>query len=249
MNIAKILTLEIFMTLVILTALGVGLATFFGGILGFAFGKSVQRHEGAMMAFSSGVMLACSFTSLIIPAFRSEAEPLIVAICILLGGLFIFLFDRLIGRLDVGFDDEGRHTLLFVFAMALHNLPEGIASGVGFGLGDMGEAISIALSVAVQNIPEGMVIIAPLMSLGISKKKTLLISLMTGGVEVVGTLLGYFFISEFASLLPIALSLAGGTMVYVIYAESRSGTEEGHGADSMIFLLGAALMLLFCFTV
>jgi ZIP family zinc transporter len=241
----RFLTLEIFMTLVILTALGVGLATFFGGILGSIFKGAVRRYESVMMALSSGVMLACSFTSLIIPAFELSGSPYPVGLGILLGGGAIFAFDKVIRRFDIGECDERRHVILFVLAMALHNLPEGIASGVGFGLGEVSEALSIALSVAVQNIPEGMVIIGPLLSLGIGQKKTLLIALLTGVVEVVGTLLGYFFIAGFSSLLPFALSFAGGTMVYVIYVESSSGDAEEQGRLGMFFLLGAVLMLLF----
>ena len=232
------------MTLVILTALGVGLATLFGGVLGFVFRGVAQKYGDAMMALSSGVMLACSFTSLIIPAFELARSPYTVALGIMLGGGSIFLFDRVIRRFDKALCDDKRHILLFVLAMALHNIPEGIASGVGFGLGDTSRALSIAVSVAVQNIPEGMVIIAPLLSLGISEKKTFLIALLTGGVEVVGAFLGYFFISGLSSLLPLALSFAGGTMVYVIYSETPC-EEGGGGAVGMIFLLGTALMLLF----
>jgi ZIP family zinc transporter len=232
------------MTLVILTALGVGLATLFGGVLGFVFRGVAQKYGDAMMALSSGVMLACSFTSLIIPAFELARSPYTVALGIMLGGGSIFLFDRVIRRFEKALCDDKRHILLFVLAMALHNIPEGIASGVGFGLGDTSRALSIAVSVAVQNIPEGMVIIAPLLSLGISEKKTFLIALLTGGVEVVGAFLGYFCISGLVSFLPFALAFAGGTMVYVIYSETP-GDDSGGGAVGMIFLLGTALMLLF----
>jgi ZIP family zinc transporter len=233
------------MTLVILTALGVGLATLFGGVLGFIFKDVAMKYGGAMMALSSGVMLACSFTSLIMPAFGLSSSPYTVALGIMLGGGSIFLFDKVISHFDIGESDDKRHVVLFVLAMALHNIPEGIASGVGFGLGDTSAAISIAVSVAVQNIPEGMVIIAPLLSLGIGKKRAFLIALMTGGVEVVGAFLGYFFISGLSTLLPLALSFAGGTMVYVIYAETPGDRRDDYGMWSMIFLLGTALMLLF----
>lgn len=232
------------MTLVILTALGVGLATLLGGVLGFVFKGVVSRYGDAMMALSSGVMLACSFTSLIMPALLLADSPYTVALGIMLGGGSIFLFDKVIRRFDIGGGDDRRHVVLFVVAMALHNIPEGIASGVGFGLGDTSAAISIAVSVAVQNIPEGMVIIAPLLSLGIGEKKTFLIALLTGGVEVIGAFLGYFFVSGFGSFLPVALAFAGGTMVYVIYSESPDDADGG-GALGMIFLLGTALMLLF----
>lgn len=233
------------MTLVILTAVGVGLATLVGGILGFVFQGVALKYGGAMMALSSGVMLACSFTSLIIPAFELSGSPYTVGLGIMVGGGAIFIFDKIIRRFDIASSDDKRYVILFVIAMALHNIPEGIASGVGFGLGDVGEAISIAVSVAVQNIPEGMVIIAPLLSLGIGGRKTLLIAFLTGAVEVIGALLGYFFISGFASLLPFALSFAGGTMVYVIYSEMSSEDGEARGAESMIFLLGVTFMLLF----
>lgn len=233
------------MTLVILTAFGVGLATSLGGILGFIFKGVAERYGGVMMAISSGVMLACSFTSLISPAFELSGSPYLVALGIMLGGGVIFAFDKVIRRFDIGESDEKRHIILFVLAMALHNLPEGIASGVGFGLGDVGEAISIAVSVAVQNIPEGMVIIAPLLSLGIGHRRTLLIAFLTGAVEIVGAFLGYFFVAGFSALLPFALSFAGGTMVYVIYSEMSEGSDGERGFLGLVFLLGTALMLLF----
>ena len=236
------------MTDVILTAVGVGLATLFGGILGFIFKGVAERYGGLMLALSSGVMLACSFTSLIIPAMELSPRIFVIVISIMLGGGVILLFDGLIGRLDIAGEADRRHIILFVLAIAIHNLPEGIASGVGFGLGSTEDAISIAVSVAVQNIPEGMVIIAPLLSLGIGEKKTFLIALMTGATEVLGALLGYFFVSVFSFLLPATLAFAGGTMIYVIYSEMPNA-EGSRAREGMVFLFGVAAMLAFAFII
>ena len=135
--------------------------------------------------------------------------------------------------------------LLFVMAIAIHNLPEGIAAGVGFGTGNTGEAITIAAGIALQNIPEGMVIISPMLATGMSKKRTFFIALMTGLVEVLGALLGYFAVSISSAVLPFALAFAGGTMLYVISDEMIPETHA-HGEErgaTYALLAGFCLML------
>jgi ZIP family zinc transporter len=245
MNRATHLALEIFMTVVLLTAVGVGSATLIGSILGFLLGGLAEKYASQLMAFSSGVMLACSFDSLIIPALATGESVYIICLSVLFGGAIILLFDKLARKISPTASHDGRRVLLFVLAMGLHNLPEGIASGVGFGLSDIGAALSIALSVAVQNIPEGMVIIAPLLSLGIGRLKTFLIAFVTGAIEVVGTLLGYFFVSGDTALISPLLAMAGGTMIYVIYDEASGKKVENTGASSLLFLVGCVGMLAF----
>ena len=130
-------------------------------------------------------------------------------------------------------------------AIAIHNLPEGIAAGVGFGSGDTTQALIIAGGIALQNIPEGMVIIGPMLAAGIKPKKTFLIALLTGLVEVVGTFIGYFVgIAEV--ILPFALAFAGGTMLYVVSDEMIPETHaHGHQRGATYALLfGFCLMLL-----
>jgi ZIP family zinc transporter len=129
----------------------------------------------------------------------------------------------------------------------MHNLPEGIAAGVGFGNGDLSSALFIAGGIAIQNVPEGMVIISPMVSVGISPVKALFIALLTGAVEVVGTVLGYFAITISHAILPFALAFAGGTMLYVISDEiipdtHADGVENG---ATYALLTGFCLMLLF----
>jgi len=139
--------------------------------------------------------------------------------------------------------------LLFVMAIAIHNLPEGIAAGVSFGTGDTAHALTVAGGIALQNIPEGMVIIAPMIATGISKKRAFLIALCTGLIEVVGTVIGYFFGSISEVILPLVLSIAGGTMLYVISDEMIPETHS-HGNQkwaTFALLIGFCVMLVLDF--
>ena len=138
---------------------------------------------------------------------------------------------------------------MFVMAIAIHNLPEGIAAGVGFGTGDTAEALVIAAGIALQNIPEGMVIIAPMLAAGMSHGRTFVAALATGVVEVLGTLLGFFAVSISSAILPFALAFAGGTMLYVISDEMIPETHA-HGSErgaTYALLVGFCLMLAMSF--
>ncbi|MBQ4509804.1 MAG: ZIP family metal transporter, partial [Clostridia bacterium] len=118
---------------------------------------------------------------------------------------------------------------------------------VGFGSGNDTQALIIAGGIALQNIPEGMVIIGPMLSSGVSRKKTFLIAMGTGLVEVIGTLIGYFAVSIASAILPFALAFAGGTMLYVISDEMIPETHahgEQRGATYAL-LVGFCLMLVF----
>ena len=130
-------------------------------------------------------------------------------------------------------------------AIAIHNLPEGIAAGVGFGTGNTSQAMVIAGGIALQNIPEGMVIIGPMLASGVSAKRTMIAASLTGVVEVVGTLIGYFAVSIASAILPFALAFAGGTMLYVISDEMIPETHA-HGEErgaTYALLVGFCLML------
>jgi ZIP family zinc transporter len=132
-------------------------------------------------------------------------------------------------------------------AIAIHNLPEGIAAGVGFGSGDTSHAISIAAAIALQNIPEGMVIIGPMLAAGVKPGKTLFLAVMTGVIEVIGTLLGYLAVSAATAILPFALAFAGGTMLYVVSDEMIPETHA-HGSErgaTYALILGFCFMLIF----
>ena len=135
--------------------------------------------------------------------------------------------------------------LLFVLAIAIHKLPEGIAAGVGFNSADTGGAQAVALGIAIQNIPEGMVIVAPLLLCGVSRLRTLLISVAIGLLEVAGTWIGYAAGAVSAAALPFMLALAGGAMLYVVSDEMIPETHaHGFQKQSTYALLAGFMTLL-----
>lgn len=244
------------MEMVLLTALGVGGATVFGSVLGFLFKKISHRFSDIVLSFAAGVMLCAAVTGLILPSLEYESfSPLLMTIAgIFCGALCLNLMDTLIPHLHrlAGVDQEEHpqitakrnKVLLFVMAIAIHNLPEGIAAGVGFGSGDNAQAFTIAAGIALQNIPEGMVIIGPMLAAGMTPSRTFLCALATGLVEVVGTLLGYCAVSISTAVLPFALAFAGGTMLYVISDEMIPETHHGDARGATYSLLaGFCLML------
>lgn len=241
------------MEVVLLTALGVGGATVFGAVIGFLFKKISHKFSDIVLSFAAGVMLAAAILGLILPSL--EYGNLVITVAgIFVGAFCLNLVDKIVPHLHqmAGFDGEEHpnnaklsKVLLFVTAIAIHNLPEGIAAGVGFGSGNTSDALLIAGGIALQNIPEGMVIIGPMMAAGVSPKRTFVIAAMTGLVEVVGTLLGYFAVSLASAVLPFALAFAGGTMLYVISDEMIPETHahgEQRGATYAL-LVGFCLML------
>ena len=245
------------MEVVILTALGVGGATVVGALLGFVFKNISHKFSDIVLSFAAGVMLAAAVIGLILPSLEQGGEwgILITIVGIFVGALSLNLIDKLVPHLHkmVGEDIESHNNkslskvLLFVTAIAIHNFPEGIAAGVGFGIeGDNTQAIIIALGIALQNIPEGMVIIGPMLAAGVKPRRTFLLALMTGLVEVLGTLIGYFAVSVASVILPFALAFAGGTMLYVISDEMIPETHA-HGEErgaTYALLAGFCLMLL-----
>lgn len=246
------------MSAVVLTAIGVGGATIFGALIGFLFRKTSHKFSDLITSFAAGVMLAAAVIGLIIPSleYNGGVPALLITVAgIFCGALCLNLIDKLVPHLHkiTGIDTEKHpensqnlnRVLLFVIAIAIHNLPEGIAAGVSFGGDDISRAITVSLSIALQNIPEGMVIIAPMLSAGVSIKKTLLIALATGAVEVIGTFIGYFAVSLSVAILPFALAFAGGTMLYVVSDEMIPETHShGNQRGATYFLLiGFALML------
>ena len=264
------------MRMVLLTALGVGGATVIGALIGFIFKKASHRYSDIVLAFAAGVMLAAAVLGLVMPSVEYGFEMLasatgdnaamspvsakLIALGMTVAGIFVGalclnLVDRLVPHLhkmaDVAQESHPANrnagkVLLFVMAIAIHNLPEGIAAGVGFGSGNTAEALLIAGGIALQNIPEGMVIIGPMLAAGIKPGKTFAIAMGTGLVEVIGTLIGYFAVSVSAAILPFALAFAGGTMLYIISDEMIPETHA-HGCErgaTYALLVGFCVMLI-----
>ena len=246
------------MEVVLLTALGVGGATIIGAVIGFIFKKISHKFSDIVLSFAAGVMLAAAILGLILPSLEYGGKwGILVTIAgIFTGAVMLNVIDRIVPHLHklAGADIENHsnnkdlnRVLLFVTAIAIHNLPEGIAAGVGFGSGNTTDAILIAGGIALQNIPEGMVIIGPMLASGVKPKRTFLIAALTGVVEIIGTFIGYFAVSISQVILPFMLAFAGGTMLYVISDEMIPETHA-HGSErgaTYSLLVGFSLMLLF----
>ncbi|MBO5726175.1 MAG: ZIP family metal transporter [Clostridia bacterium] len=245
------------MEIVLLTALGVGGSTVIGALIGLIFKNVSHKFSDIVLSFAAGVMLAAAVFGLILPAateYGGKYGVLIAILGIFLGALLLFFIDKLVPHLHKlsGIDQEQHQNnaklnkvLLFVLAIAIHNFPEGIAAGVGFGSGNTTDALIIAGGIALQNIPEGLVIIAPMLAAGLSKKRTFLYAAITGLLEVLGTFLGYFAVIIASAILPYALAIAGGTMLYVISDEMIPETHA-HGSQrgaTFALLAGFSLML------
>jgi len=243
------------MKLVLLTALGVGGATAIGALIGFIFKRVTHKFSDIVLSFAAGVMLAAAVFGLIVPSLEYGGKWgfLITLLGIFSGAVCLNLIDKLVPHLHkmAGADIEAHRAtdvsrvMLFVMAIAIHNLPEGIAAGVGFGSGDVTGALLIAGGIALQNIPEGMVIISPMLSAGVKPRRTLLIALFTGLIEVIGTLIGYLAVSISTAILPFALAFAGGTMLYVVSDEMIPETHA-HGNErgaTYALLIGFSVMM------
>ncbi len=242
------------MQLVLLTALGVGGATVIGALIGFIFKGISHKFSDIVLSFAAGVMLAAAVLGLIVPSLEYGGKFGLVKtiVGIFAGAVCLNLIDKLVPHLHrlAGSDIEPHNNanlskvLLFVTAIAIHNLPEGIAAGVGFGSGDNSQALIIAGGIALQNIPEGMVIISPMLTAGVKPRRTFLLAMLTGVVEVIGTLIGYFAVSIASAILPYALAFAGGTMLYVISDEMIPETHHGNERGATYALLvGFCVML------
>lgn len=245
------------MNLVTITALGVGGATVIGAFIGFFFKNLPHKWNDAILGFAAGVMLATAIQGLILPSAESVGKSglWITALGILAGAYVLNIFDKLTPHLHhlTGVEMENHQNnaslnkvMLFVFAIAIHNLPEGLAAGVSFGSGDMKNAITVALGIAIQNIPEGMVTISPMIMNGVSKRRAFLIAAFTGLIEVVGTFIGYYAAIISKAILPFALAFAGGTMLYVISDEMIPETHShGHERIATYSLLIGFIVMMF----
>jgi len=249
------------MEMVLITALGVGSATVIGALLGYLIREVPHKYNDVILGFSAGIMLCAAVLGLIVPSleFGGSHGVLITSAGVIAGAVCLSLIDKLTPHLHrmVGSDIEPHgetankigKTMLFVLAIAIHNLPEGIAAGVSFGTGNVSDALTVAAGIALQNIPEGMVIIAPLLLAGLSKGKTFWIAASTGVVEVIGTLFGYFAVTVSEAILPFALAFAGGTMIYVISDEMIPETHA-HGnekSSTYALIIGFIVMLILDF--
>ena len=241
---------------------------FIGTVLGsacvfFMKGKMQERLQKGLAGFAAGVMIAASIWSLLIPAMEQAEDmgkfawvPAVVGFW--LGILLLLLLDKLVPHLHVNSQEaEGpksnlKKTTMLVLAVALHNLPEGMAVGVvlaGFLSGSenitlMG-ALALAIGIAIQNFPEGAIISMPLRAAGAGKGKAFLYGVLSGVVEPIGAILTILVASVAVPVLPYMLSFSAGAMMYVVVEELIPETAEGKHSNigTVCFAIGFTIMM------
>ncbi len=214
----------------LIASLLAGLATGVGSLPALFFKTVPDRLMSALLGGAAGVMLAATSFSLIIPGI--EHGNLLwpgygvyaVVIGILLGAFGLDLVDRLLPHEHFILGHEGpssrmKRIWLFIIAITIHNFPEGLAVGVGFGTGDIANGTSLAIGIGLQNMPEGLAVALPLLGLGYSRSKAIGIATLTGLVEPMGGLLGVAAVSVFHPVLPLGMAFAAGAMLFVISDE------------------------------
>lgn len=231
------------------------------GALPVLLGRSVSRRwNDVLLGFAAGVMLAASFLSLIVPGIEAARlihgatllAALIAVAGVLLGATFIALLNEWIPHEHFFQGRQGplsgalTKIWLFVLAITIHNLPEGLAVGVGFGGGDLVRGTTLAIGIGLQNAPEGLAVALALLSCGYTKRRAFAVAGLTGLVEPLAGALGAYAVSLSQLVLPWGLTFAAGAMIYVISHEIIPETHR-HGFESQATLgltVGLAVMML-----
>ena len=241
------------MTQVWISAAGLCGATVVGSVIGYFIKELPHKWNDTVLGYCAGIMLAASTLGLIVPAFDYSTPWWVVALGVIAGALFLNVLDFVTPHLHhiTGLDEAEHHhnaslnrILLFVMAIALHKLPEGMAAGVS--VSDEGNySWAVSMGIALQNIPEGMVVIAPLLLAGVRPLRTFVIAIAIGLLEVVGVLVGYGLGNTSEVMLPIMLGFAGGAMLYVTSDEMIPETHaHGYQKQATYALLVGFLTLL-----
>lgn len=238
---------------VLLTAGIIALSTVIGTFIGFCFKNISQKGNDCIIGFSAGVMLCAAICGLIEPSieYGGRYGAPITVIGVFIGAIFLCCVDKLMPKINsaIGVKDDKKQgrVLLLVAAIAIHHLPEGIAAGVSFGTGNIREIIMVCGGIAIQNMPEAAVIIAPMLNSGITRKKAILIAFISGGMEVIGTFIGYFAVTLANAIMPFALAFAGGSMMYIIVDEMipQTHSHKFGGKASFATMGGFCTMLIF----
>ena len=227
----------------VVASLLAGLATGAGALPGLFFRNLSRRTLDALLGFAAGVMLAATSFSLVVPGIEYGETiygSAVVAVVVMVGGIlfgaaFLDRMDKWLPHKHFVKGPEGpssslRKTWLFIIAITLHNFPEGLAVGVGFGGGTreaVRDGMSLAIGIGLQNMPEGLAVFLPLVREGYGRGRALWIATATGLVEPVAGLLGAGLVAAFAPLLPFGMAFAAGAMLFVISDEIIPETHRG----------------------
>jgi ZIP family zinc transporter len=240
--------------------------TALGASLVFFFRTMSRKILDTMLGFTGGVMIAASFWSLLSPALRMSADLAVppwfpASVGFLAGALFLFALDKLLPHLHINFDpteQEGistnwNKTVLLILAITLHNIPEGLAVGIGFGAvaagipgAELGGAIALAIGIGLQNFPEGTAVAVPLRRNGLSRFKSFMWGQSSALVEPVAGVAGALFVVYVTAILPYALSFAAGAMVYIVIEEVVPEAQRDKYTDfaTLGFVMGFIVMMI-----
>ncbi len=206
-----------------LASLIAGLATGIGALPVFFATKVSDKLLDVMLGFAAGVMLAASAFSLVVPALALGGIWL-TALGILMGAVFLDAADRFIPHMHFISGPEGpsstlRRIWLLILAITIHNFPEGLAVGVGFGGGDLSAAIALTIGIGLQNMPEGLAVALPLRRENYSRLRAFSYATLSGLAEPIAGLIGVTFVTLARPLLPVGLAFAAGAMIFVVSDE------------------------------
>ncbi|MGB5354516.1 MAG: ZIP family metal transporter [Woeseia sp.] len=236
------------------------LGTTVGAVGVFAVRSLSQKLEDSLLSIAAGIMLAASFFSLLLPAIAyGEAHfgttsnaVLVVIVGLLLGAVSLHLIHRFVPHEHFFLGREGpdarelSRIWLFVIAITLHNLPEGMAVGVGFAGGDVDNGLTLATGIGIQNIPEGLAVAVSLISVGYSRLQAFAVGSLSGFAEPIGGLFGSIAVSIAAPLMPLAMGFAAGAMLFIISDEIIPETHRSGFENIATFsLLGGFVLMMY----
>lgn len=235
--------------------------TALGASVVFLFRRVNKTTLDAMLGLSAGVMIAATFWSLLSPAIEMAIELnmiawLVVALGFLSGGLLLYVGDKIFDKLTVKKTKSHsiKRSLMLIFSITLHNIPEGMAIGVAFGSvaynlegASLMAAVMLAIGIGIQNFPEGSAVSLPLRREGMSPKKAFLWGNLSGIVEPISAVIGAILVMHVKVLLPILLAFAGGAMIYVVVQEliPESQTNKKKDLMALFTILGFMIMMIF----
>lgn len=235
--------------------------TSLGAAVVFLFKKVNKNTMDAMLGLSAGVMLAATFWSLLSPALEMAENLkliswLIVSLGVLSGGLLLFCGDKIFDRITKKKTNSHsiKRSLMLIFSITLHNIPEGMAIGVAFGSvfynlegATLAAAVMLAIGIGIQNFPEGSAVSLPLRREGMSPPNAFFFGMLSGIVEPISAVVGAILVIKVQVLLPILLSFAGGAMIYVVVQEliPESQTNKKKDLMALFTILGFLLMMIF----
>jgi ZIP family zinc transporter len=237
-----------------LATLGTWLLTALGTLPVLFIRDAPRRLMDAMMGMAAGIMVAASCWSLLQPAI-DLGGPFRAAAGLIAGGAFLFVADQFLPHLHPEFPDEAhregrstralRRATLLMFAITLHNFPEGLAIGVAFAAEQPGPAIALAIGIGLQNIPEGLAIALPLRREGMSRARAFFYGQLSAVIEPVAGVIGAALALAVAAILPYAMGFAAGAMLFVVVEELLPETERSGNTDvaTLGFIGGFTLMM------